>query len=289
MPVSRRKPPWLKVRHPGGAPYAEVKSSLRELGLNTVCEQARCPNLGECWGCSTATFLILGEVCTRGCRFCAIATGKPDAVEPDEAERVARAVQRWGLSYVVLTSVDRDDLPDGGAEHFARTVKAVRAVCPGTRVEVLTPDFSANRQAIAAVLAAGPSVFAHNVEVVERLTPFARDRRASYARSIEVLRIAKELRPDGVTKSSLMLGLGESDEEVRSCLRDLREVGVGAVTLGQYLQPSQRCLPVEDYVTPQAFEAWAKEALAMGFSVVASGPLVRSSYRAGELAIEALP
>ncbi len=289
MPVPRRKPPWLKVRHGGGAVFGEVKSDLRELGLHTVCVEARCPNLGECWGCGTATFLILGEVCTRGCRFCAVATGKPGGtVDPDEPAKVAKAAKRWGLRYVVLTSVDRDDLQDGGAGHFADTVRAIRDASPDTKVEVLTPDFSADRQAIATVLAAGPAVFAHNVEVVERLTPQARDKRASYARSLEVLRVAKELRPTGLTKSSLMLGLGETDAEIRACLHDLRAAGVDAVTLGQYLQPSARCMPVDDYVTPERFDAWAEEARALGFAMVASGPLVRSSYRAGELALEAL-
>jgi len=289
MPVSRRKPPWLKVRPGGGEAFGEVKGTLRELGLHTVCEEARCPNIGECWSCGTATFLIMGEVCTRGCRFCAVATGKPGGVlDADEPHKVAKAAAQWELNWVVLTSVDRDDLPDGGAAHFAATVRAIADLSPQTRVEVLTPDFRGDRQAIATVLAAEPAVFAHNLEVVRRLTPQARDRRASYDRSLEVLLLAKELRPDGLTKSSLMLGLGESDDEIRQSLVDLRAVGVDAVTMGQYLQPNPRCMPVERYVEPTEFAAWDAEARGLGFAMVASGPLVRSSYRAGELALEGL-
>jgi len=284
------KPAWLKVRPPGGGTYGGVKLGLRELGLHTVCEEARCPNLGECWGCGTATFLILGDTCTRGCRFCAVATGDPGgALDEGEPARVAEAATRWGLRYVVLTSVDRDDLPDGGAAQFAATVRAIRARSTGTRVEVLTPDFGGSREALTAVLESAPDVFAHNLEVVRRLSARARDRRASYQGSLAVLRAARELRPELVTKSSLMLGLGESDEEVREALHDLRAVGVTALTLGQYLQPSPRCLPVEAYVPPERFEAWAVEARSLGFSRVASGPLVRSSYRAGELARAGAP
>jgi len=289
MPVSRRKPPWLKVRPGGGEAFGEVKGTLRELGLHTVCEEARCPNIGECWSCGTATFLIMGEVCTRGCRFCAVATGKPGGVlDAQEPRKVAKAAAQWELRWVVLTSVDRDDLPDGGAAHFAETVRAIAELSPQTRVEVLTPDFGGDRQAIATVLAAEPAVFAHNLEVVRSLTPKARDRRASYDRSLEVLHLAKELRPDGLTKSSLMLGLGESDDEIRQSLEDLRAVGVDAVTLGQYLQPNPRCMVVERYVEPAEFDAWDAEARGLGFAMVASGPLVRSSYRAGELALEGL-
>ncbi len=289
MPVPRRKPPWLKVRPGGGETFGEIKGTLRDLGLHTVCEEARCPNIGECWGCGTATFLIMGEVCTRGCRFCAVATGKPGGVlDAQEPSNVAKAAAQWKLRWVVLTSVDRDDLPDGGAAHFAATVRAIRARSPETRVEVLTPDFGGDRQAIATVLAAQPAVFAHNLEVVRSLTPRARDQRASYDRSLEVLRIAKDLRPDGLTKSSLMLGLGEGEDEVLASLQDLRSVGVDAVTLGQYLQPNPRCMAVERYVEPAEFEAWEARARALGFSMVASGPLVRSSYRAGELALQVL-
>ncbi len=289
MPVPRRKPPWLKVRPGGGEAFGDVKGTLRELGLHTVCEEARCPNIGECWGCGTATFLIMGETCTRGCRFCAVATGHPGGVlDHDEPAKVAQAVARWTLRWVVLTSVDRDDLSDGGAAHFAATVRAITQASPATRVEVLTPDFGAVSDRIATVLAAEPAVFAHNIEVVRRLTPRARDRRASYERSLEVLRIAKQLRPEGLTKSSLMVGLGESDAEVLASLADLRAVGCDAVTIGQYLQPNPRCMPVERYVEPSEFEAWERHARELGFAMVASGPLVRSSYRAGELALEGL-
>lgn len=289
MPVSRRKPSWLKVRPGGGQAFGEVKETLRGLGLHTVCEEARCPNLGECWGCGTATFLIMGEVCTRGCRFCAVATGSPGGLlDGGEPERVAEAAARFELRWVVLTSVDRDDLADGGAAHFAATMRAIAARSPETRVEVLVPDFSGDRAAIATVLDAGPAVFAHNLEVVRSLTPRSRDRRASYERSLEVLRTAKELDPGGLTKSSLMLGLGERDDEVLAALQDLRSAGVDAVTLGQYLQPNPRCMAVERYVDPAEFEAWDAQARALGFSMVASGPLVRSSYRAGELAMDVL-
>jgi len=277
----------LKVRPGGGEAFGEIKRTLREQGLHTVCEEARCPNIGECWGCGTATFLIMGEVCTRGCRFCSVATGHPGGVlDEQEPSKVAAAAERWSLRWVVLTSVDRDDLPDGGAAHFAATVRAIADQSPETRVEVLTPDFGGDEQAIATVLDAEPAVFAHNLEVVRSLTPTVRDRRASYERSLEVLRVAKRLRPDGLTKSSLMLGMGETADEVREALRDLRVAGVDAVTLGQYLQPSPRCVPVERYVEPAEFEAWEAEARSMGFAMVASGPLVRSSYRAGELALE---
>ncbi|MFH1468636.1 MAG: lipoyl synthase [Pseudomonadota bacterium] len=287
MPRVRPKPPWLKVRPPGGGTYGDVKRGLQELGLHTVCEEARCPNLGECWGCGTATFLILGETCTRGCRFCAVATGDPGGVvDAGEPARVAEAALRWKLRYVVLTSVDRDDLPDGGAAHFVATLRAIRERSPGTKVEVLTPDFAGSREALQVVLEAAPDVFAHNLEVVRRLSPRARDRRASYEGSLAVLRMARELRPEGITKSSLMLGLGETDDELREALADLREAGVTALTLGQYLQPAPRCLPVEHYVEPARFDTWAEEARALGFAMVASGPLVRSSYRAGELALQ---
>jgi len=226
--------------------------------------------------------MILGDTCTRACRFCAVATGNPRGqLDEGEPERVAEAAEGWGLRYVVLTSVDRDDLPDGGAGQYARTVEALRR--RDLEVEVLTPDFGGRRADIATVLQAGPAVFAHNLETVRRLTPSVRDRRASYPRSLGVLAAARELRPDIRTKSSLMLGLGESEDEVRAALADLRSAGVQALTLGQYLAPSARCLPVQAYVTPERFEAWRDEALATGFAAVASGPLVRSSYRAAEL------
>lgn len=278
-----RKPPWLKVRLPGGAPYGRIKQALAEGGLHTVCEEARCPNQGECWAQGTATFLILGPTCTRGCRFCAVTSGDPKGhVDEEEPDKVARAAAAWSLKYVVLTSVDRDDLPDGGAAHFARTVTALRSRVPGVRVECLVPDFSAREADIRTVLQAGPHVFAHNVEVVRRLTPLARDRRASFDRSLEVLRMARRLGAP-LTKSSLMLGLGESEEDVRDALHALKDAGVDMVTLGQYLQPSPRQLAVLEYVAPERFAEWESVARNLGFSFVAAGPLVRSSYRAAEL------
>ncbi len=288
-PKPLRKPPWLKVRPPGGSGYGRVKGSLRGLGLHTVCEEARCPNLAECWACGTATFLIMGEICTRSCRFCAVASGDPGGqLDAGEPSRVVQAAADWGLRYAVLTSVDRDDLADGGAAHFAACVGALEARLPDLLVEVLVPDFGAHEASIRTVLQAGPEVFAHNLEVVERLQRSARDRRASYAISLDTLRQAKALAPGILTKSSLMLGLGESADEVRACLRHLRSAGVDALTLGQYLAPNRRCLPVLAYPTPERFEQWKLEAESMGFLYVASGPLVRSSYRAGEHYLRAL-
>jgi lipoyl synthase len=280
---SRRKPPWLKTRIPGHGAFAEIRSDLRSFSLHTVCEEARCPNRAECWASRTATFLILGDTCTRACRFCAVRTGNPHGVvDKSEAERVASAVASWDLRYVVLTSVDRDDLPDGGAAQFARTVRAVKAQAAAL-VEVLVPDFSGREVDVDTVLEARPRVFAHNLEVVERLTPLVRDRRASFARSLAVLSAAKRKGGGILVKSSLMLGIGETEEEVRAALRALHEAGVDIVTLGQYLQPTQRELPVAAWVTPDRFAAWALEGEAMGIPKVFAGPLVRSSYRAVEL------
>lgn len=278
------KPPWLKTRLPGGRPYGRVKGTVAGAGLHTVCEEARCPNLGECWGCGTATFLLLGDTCTRACRFCAVKTGNPHgALDDDEPARVARAVAEWSLRYVVLTSVDRDDLPDGGAAVFARSVSAIRAARPEAHVECLVPDFRGRREDIATVLAAGPVVYAHNVEVVLRLQRLARDPRASFERSVGTLGLAREIAPGVLTKSSLMLGLGETAEDIRETLHALRDADVDLLTLGQYLQPTSRHLPVAEYVHPDVFEAWGTEARGLGFRYVASGPLVRSSYKAAEL------
>lgn len=278
----KRLPEWFRVRLPSGPTVGAMNRRLHRLGLHTVCEEARCPNQGECWGHGTATVMILGDTCTRGCRFCAVATGNPRGVlDGGEPERVASAVRDAGLRYVVLTSVDRDDLPDGGAAHFASTVRAVRGAVEGVRVEVLIPDYLDDR--LAAVLESGPDVLGHNVEVVRRLTPKVRDRRASYDRSLAVLRQASTMRPGGWTKSSLMLGLGETRDEVVECLQDLRAVGVRLVTLGQYLRPTVRHHPVDRYWTPEEFQELEGEARAMGFEFVAAGPKVRSSYRAAEL------
>lgn len=284
---SPRKPEWLKVRAPGGAAYREVKELLRGLSLNTVCEEAQCPNVGECWGGGTATVMLMGDTCTRACRFCAVKTGNPKGkLDPLEPENTATALERLGLRYVVLTSVDRDDLPDGGAAHFGDTVKAIKQRTPELIVEVLIPDFKGDRAALARLLEGGPDVVAHNLETVRRLTSQVRDRRATYAQSLEVLRALKTLQPDVYTKTSIMVGLGETEAEVVEAMRDARAVGVDVLTLGQYLRPSAKYLPVAEYVTPAQFQAYRETGDAMGFMYTASGPLVRSSYRAGEFFLE---
>jgi lipoyl synthase len=288
-PAGPRKPPWLKVRAPGGESYSRLKEQLRGLDLHTVCEEAQCPNVGECWGGGTATVMLLGEVCTRGCRFCAVRSGNPGgAVDAEEPAKVARAIASWGLRYVVLTSVDRDDLPDQGAAHFAETIRRLRLAAPSLFVEVLTPDFRGDLGCVETVLDAAPHVFAHNLETVERLQETVRDVRCGYRQSLDVLAGAKRLRPEALTKSSLMLGLGERDGEVERAMGDLRSAGVDLLTLGQYLRPSSWHLPVVEFVAPERFEEWRRAGLAMGFRAVSSGPLVRSSYRAGELQIEAI-
>jgi lipoyl synthase len=280
---SHRKPPWLKVRAPGGENYVRLKKTLRDLDLHTVCEEARCPNVGECWSAGTATVMLLGHTCTRGCRFCAVTSGNPrGAVDPREPEHVARAVASMGLRYVVLTMVDRDDLLDGGAEHVARTVQALRERQPDLLVETLTGDFAGKLTDVDTVVDAAPDVFAHNVEVPRRLTPTIRDARCSYDRSLEVLRRAKDTAPDRLTKSSVMVGVGERDDEVLETLRDLRQNGVDIATVGQYLRPTPKHAAVDRYVTPDAFAAYERAGLEMGFSFIASGPLVRSSYHAAE-------
>ena len=284
------KPDWLKVPIPAGPTVARLGQVLRERNLHTVCEEARCPNMGECWASGTATFMVLGDTCTRGCRFCAVKThaqGAPvDAAEP---EKVAEACVAMRLKYVVLTMVDRDDLPDGGAAHVAATIRAIKRRDPEMLVEALVGDWLAGKhqsatteRMIATVLDAGPDVYAHNVETVLRLTPRVRDHRCSYVGSLATLREARRLRPDVVTKSSLMLGLGESDREVEQAMDDLREHGVDVVTFGQYLRPTMLHLPVREHVTPARFAALEQRALTKGFLYVAAGPLVRSSYKAAE-------
>lgn len=281
---AERKPEWLKVRAPGGARYTELKAKVRDLGLATVCEEARCPNIGECWGGGTATIMIMGDTCTRGCRFCNIKTHRtPPPVDPLEPTKVAGLLAEWGLDYVVVTSVDRDDMPDQGAGHFAKTVEATRAACPDLLIEVLIPDFQGRRDLLEVLVASRPHMVAHNVETVERLTPSVRDPRAGYRQSLELLRRVKEMDPTRHTKSSLMLGLGETDDEVLQCLLDLRAVGCDVVTFGQYLQPTPKHLKVEAFITPNRFAQLQQLAEGLGFKYVASGPLVRSSYRAGEL------
>ena len=284
VPAPRQpKPQWIKVRAPGGQSYLAIKELLGDLNLATVCQEARCPNIGECWGGGTATFMLLGEVCTRGCRFCAVKTGNPKGqLDRDEPDKVGFAISQMGLKYVVLTSVDRDDLEDEGAGHFARTVEVIKSKAPEMIVEVLTPDFHARPELVARIVHAKPDVFGHNVETVKRLQKSVRDPRAGYQQSLEVLRLAKEKGPSLYTKSSLMLGLGEEKDELLQTLHDLRSVGCDVVTFGQYLQPQPRHLKVQKFYTPQEFEYWKKLAEDMGFLYVASGPLVRSSYRAGE-------
>lgn len=288
-PLKKGKPDWLRVKAPGGSEYARIKSMLGTLGLATVCQEARCPNMGECWGGGTATFMLMGEVCTRGCRFCNVKTGNPKGVlDPNEPEKVGYSIAQMGLEYVVLTSVDRDDLPDQGAEHFANTIRTIKKNDPELLVEVLTPDFRGDLSLVDVILAAEPDVFAHNVETVESLQKKVRDPRAGYAQSLKVLEHAKIKSPKRFTKTSLMLGLGETDEEIFSCLKDLRNISCDVVTFGQYLQPTKRHLKVESYITPEKFAFWQKEAEAMGFLYVASGPLVRSSYKAGEFFIKSV-
>jgi len=277
------KPAWLKVRAPGGETYTSLKHTLRRLDLHTVCEEARCPNVGECWNAGTATVMILGDTCTRGCRFCAVNTGNPKGmVDPREPEHVAKAIAEMGLRYVVLTMVDRDDLLDGGAAHVAQTVESIRRYGPSIMVESLVGDFNGRHRDIDVVLEAGPDVFAHNVEVVRRITPSIRDPRCSYDRSLDVLQHAKSTGGAKYVKSSLMVGVGETDEEVVESLVDLRQAGVDIVTIGQYLRPSDRHYPVERYVTPEQFGVFERIGYESGFSFVASGPLVRSSYHAAE-------
>ena len=287
--LAERKPEWLRVRPPAGENYAHLKSLLRSLDLHTVCEEARCPNVGECWGGGTATIMLLGDVCTRGCRFCAVRSGNPHGVvDPDEPRKVAVAIADLSLTYVVLTSVDRDDLPDGGAAHFASTIREIKQRNPEILVEALIPDFQGDMEAVRCVVDAGPDVIDHNLETVRRLQTVARDRRAGYDQSLAVLRAAKAMRPGIYTKSSIMLGLGETEGEVLEALRDLRAVDVNILTLGQYLRPSAWHLPVQEFVSPDRFDAYREIAERMGFLYVASGPLVRSSYRAGEFFLESV-
>jgi lipoic acid synthetase len=278
------KPAWLKVRAPGGERYNELKATFRSLDLHTVCEEARCPNVGECWSEGTATVMLLGDTCTRGCRFCAVTTGHPrGAVDVREPEHVARALSRMPLQYVVMTMVDRDDLVDGGAAHVAKTVRRLKELRPEMLVETLVGDFAGHYDAIDTTVDAQPDVWAHNIEVVRRLQRTIRDVRCSYERSLDALRRAKERAPRILTKSSIMVGIGETDEEVIETMRDLRAVGVDVVTLGQYLRPTPKHAPVLRYVEPAQFDAFAREGRDIGFAFVASGPLVRSSYKAAEV------
>jgi len=277
------KPSWLKVRAPGGEKWNTLKATFRALDLHTVCEEARCPNVGECWAEGTATVMLLGDVCTRGCRFCAVTTGDPrGAVDGREPEHVARAIARLELQYVVLTMVDRDDLLDGGAGHVARTVTRLRELRPDILIETLLGDFGGHLDYVDTTVDAAPDVWAHNIEVVRRLQRTIRDVRCSYDRSLDVLRRVKARDATRWTKSSIMVGIGETDDEVRETMKDLREAGVDVVTLGQYLRPTPKHAAVARYVPPEQFDAYATYGRELGFRYVASGPLVRSSYKAAE-------
>jgi lipoic acid synthetase len=275
------KPPWLKAKFPAGAGFSRLKGVVREHRLATVCEESMCPNIGECWNHGTATLMLMGAVCTRSCQFCAVDTGNPGGwLDPEEIENAARTAQIMGLDYVVLTSVDRDDLPDGGARHYADCIRAIKAKCPGIKVEALTPDFAGRLPDVATVLKSGVDVFAQNLETVERLTSIVRDPRAGYGQTIDVLAHAKRVRRDVLTKTSLMLGLGEQDDEIFEAMDHLKAARVDILTLGQYLRPTKNHLPVARYVTPEEFDRYRREGLERGFLEVVSGPLVRSSYRA---------
>jgi lipoic acid synthetase len=276
-----QKPPWIKVRLPSNPVFFSTKALISDLQLHTVCESAQCPNRWECWSHGTATFMIAGDRCTRACGFCAVTTAKPFALEVDEPKRVAEAVRRMNLKHVVITAVARDDLTDGGAGHFARTITAIREMDPSIIIEVLVPDFHAQDWCIETVLNAGPDIFNHNMETVERLTPLVRSR-AKYRTSLQALQSAKELSPEVVTKSGVMLGLGEKETELFQTMDDLREAGCEVLTMGQYLRPSTKHLPVVEYITPEQFNYYGDIARTKGFLYVASGPLVRSSYHAAD-------
>ncbi|EMR11085.1 lipoyl synthase [Pneumocystis murina B123] len=291
--VPARLPSWLRTRSiPDSDNYKRIRRDLRGLGLHTVCEEARCPNISECWGGSsklsaTATIMLMGDICTRGCRFCSVKTSAtPPPLNPKEPVHTAEAIARWGLGYIVLTSVDRDDLKDGGAAHFAETIIEVKKRSPNILIEALTGDFGGQMNSVATVVMSGLDVFAHNLETVETLTPHVRDRRATFRQSLSVLEYAKICRPNLITKTSFMLGIGETEEEIKAALKELRKINVDIVTFGQYMRPTKKHMKVYEYVHPDTFEKYKKMAENMGFMYIASGPLVRSSYKAGELFIE---
>ena len=285
--LSAKKPPWLKVPFPGGERYSWIKKRAANLNLSTVCEEANCPNIGECWNGGTATFMLMGDTCTRGCRFCSVKSAKnPGALDAEEPKKLAETVNNLALKYVVLTTVDRDDLPDQGASHIARCIRSTQRACPEMLIEMLMPDFQGKTELVQQVINTRPAVLAHNLETVRSLTGKVRDSRASYDQSLDVLRYLKQQCPDGYTKSSLMLGVGESRTETLQAMKDLRDVGVDFLTIGQYLQPSKKHLKVEKFMHPDEFNELALQGDKMGFEYVASGPLVRSSYKAAEFYIE---
>jgi len=287
--AQRHKPDWVRVRYPSGDNYEKIKGLLRNRNLHTVCEEAHCPNVAECWGGGTATFMLMGDTCTRGCRFCMVKSGNPHgALDAFEPLKVADAIAGLGLRYVVITSVDRDDLPDGGAEHFASTIRAIKRRDSNIITEALIPDFQGKVGDVKKIVDAGPEVIAHNIETTRTLTPLVRDPRATYEQSLRVLKSVKNLNPSIYTKSSVMMGLGELEPDVIATMQDLRAVDVNILTLGQYLRPSKGHIPVTEYLPPEKFEHYKKLAEELGFLYVASGPFVRSSYRAGEFFLEAL-
>jgi lipoic acid synthetase len=275
-----RKPDWLKVKLPAGENYTKLRGIVREGNLHTVCQEAMCPNIAECWGVGTATFMILGDTCTRGCRFCNVKTGHPNALDALEAFKLARSIDALHLNYAVITCVDRDDLPDGGATQMAEAIHAIKHRTPHVKVEVLTSDYRGDASAIRTVVEASPDVYAHNIETTRALTPHVRDKRCGYDQSLAVLTSVKDMRADMLTKSSIMLGLGETEADVIQAARDLRAIGVEIITFGQYLRPTKKHLPVVEYVTPEKFAWFAREVKPLGFRQVVSGPLVRSSYHA---------
>lgn len=277
------RPRWLKTKIPSGDAYANVRRTIQRHNLHTVCQEASCPNVAECWGTGTATIMIMGDTCSRGCGFCDVNTGRPGALDVREPGSVAGAIRDLGLQYAVITSVCRDDLPDGGAGHFAETIRHIRHRCPGTIVESLIPDFAGDRTLIDAVADAGPHVVGHNIETVRRLSPQVRDSRAGYSQSLQVLRHAKKRHPEIFTKSSMMLGLGETTSEILEAATDLRESAVDFVALGQYMQPSTRHLPVKEYIHPERFDRLKHMLYDMGFLHVEAGPFVRSSFRASDM------
>lgn len=278
-----KKPEWFKIQLPTQEVYQKVKQIVNSKSIATVCEEARCPNIGECWSGGTATFMIMGDTCTRGCRFCHIKTAlTPNPLNPYEPQELAQSIKQMNIDYAVITSVDRDDLPDQGSSHFARSVKEIRKANPGIKIEILTPDFQGQVELIDKIIQAKPDVFAHNIETVKRLQSKVRDRRANYEQSLKVLKYVKEKDPKMYTKSSIMVGVGETKEEVIEAMKDLRKIGVDMLTIGQYLRPAQRLMPVHEYIHPTTFEFYKKEGEKLGFTYVLSGPLIRSSYKAGD-------
>ena len=281
--MSLIRPSWLKMKIPSGENYVKVKNTIQKYNLHTVCEEASCPNVSECWDSGTATIMIMGDVCSRGCKFCNVDTGKPFELDSEEPQHVAQAIKDWNLRYVVITSVCRDDLLDEGSGHFAKTIQCIKSECPNTVVESLIPDFSGNEKFIETIVEENPHVIGHNIETVKRLSSKVRDSRANYKQSLNVLKYVKKLNSNIFTKSSLMLGLGETDQEILQTAQDLRDIEVDFITLGQYMQPSQSHLPVKEFVTPEKFYRLKIDLKKLGFVHIESGPFVRSSFRASDV------